>query len=119
MSYAGGWLLVVTVLVGCVSTVPRVDTGLVQIARQAQFDADTERLQAGYEAYRNRCVGCHQLVPPGEHAVDAWPALVADHRDRFQLTDSEAALIALYLQAGRLAHEQRMEPREGDASPSE
>ena len=99
---------------GCVSAVPRVDAGLLRVAREAQLDADSERLQVGYEAYRKRCAGCHQLVPPGDQATDVWPRLVDEHRDRLDLTDTEAAHILLYLQAGRLALEQRLAPVTGD-----
>jgi len=90
-------------VVGCVSAVPRVDAGLVQSAREAQLDADTDRLQAGYEAFRMRCTGCHQLTAPAEREVEVWPVVVADHRERLVLTDDEAELIVLYLQAARIA----------------
>jgi mono/diheme cytochrome c family protein len=97
-------------LIGCVSAVPRVDDGLVQSARDGLVDADAARLQAGYEAYRGRCSGCHQLVPPGEQQVGAWSTVVNDHRERLELTDTEAALIVIYLQAGRLVAEKKATP---------
>ena len=99
-------------LIGCVSAVPRVDEGLVQVAREGRLDADAARLQAGYEAYRGRCAGCHQLTPPGDEPGDVWLKVVADHRDPLQLTDDEAAQILLYLQAGRLAAESRDTPND-------
>lgn len=103
-------LAAVGLLLGCVSAVPRVDEGLVQVAREGRLDADAARLQAGYEAYRGRCSGCHQLTPPGNEPVGVWPTVVADHRERLQLTDDEAGLILLYLQAGRLAADRLATP---------
>jgi len=111
----------VGLLLGCVSAVPRVDEGLVQVALDGRLDADTAGLQAGYEAYRGRCSGCHQLTPPGNEPVDVWPTVVAEHRERLELTDDEAGLILLYLQAGRLAAEMnatRTNPPAADVTPA-
>jgi hypothetical protein len=102
---AAGWLAAGALLAGCFSAVPRVDAGLVRVAREAHLEADRECLLAGYEAYRSRCTGCHQLVPPGDHDVGAWPALVGEHRERIELTDAEVEAIVAYLQAGRLVRE--------------
>ena len=99
------WLGAGILVVGCVSAIPRVDAGLVRAAREVQRDADAGRLRAGYDAYRSRCAGCHHLVPPANHSADTWPALVTDHEDRLELTDSEVDSIVLYLQAGRLVQE--------------
>ncbi len=96
-----GGAVVVTVLLGCLSAVPRVDAGLVNAAREAELDADVDRLAQGYETYRARCAGCHQLVVPGERAVEDWPVVVEGHRQRLALTDAEVEVITTYLQAGR------------------
>lgn len=105
-----GGVSLVACFMGCISAVPRVDENLVGAARGAAIEADVHRLEEGYEAYRTRCAGCHQLVPPGERSVEEWPVTVEDHRQRLELTDAEVEAITAYLQAGRAVHEGRQVP---------
>jgi len=103
------WLVAATVLVaaclGCASAVPRVSTSMVAAARAELGDVDPDTLRTGYDAYRARCAGCHHLVPPADHAVDAWPGHVEEHRSRLELSDAEIQAITAYLQAGWLVRE--------------
>jgi mono/diheme cytochrome c family protein len=54
-------------------------------------------LAAGRELYIARCSGCHQPVPPDHVAPAAWPAHVAEMKERSHLDERQASLVVRYL----------------------
>ena len=54
-------------------------------------------LDQGRQLYRARCAACHRPVPPSSIAADAWPAQVAEMKERAGVTPDQARSIERYL----------------------
>lgn len=89
-------LVAAMALSGCVG-LPHPDASDLTRARVRWPDTQLSTLEAGREAYANRCGGCHALHVPSTQSPEAWPQHVAEMAAEAKLEPGERELIQKYL----------------------
>lgn len=84
-------------LFGCASALPHASDEDIARSRDAFPDATVASLEAGRQAYAQRCSGCHALHLPTEKRADQWPAIVGEMQKDAHLKPGEQQLIERYL----------------------
>jgi cytochrome c5 len=79
------------------ATPPPVNAGDASRAAARWPGTDRAQLESGRTLYLERCSGCHAPVDPASIAADAWPAHLAEMRERAKLGDDELARVERYL----------------------
>ncbi|MBT9555557.1 MAG: hypothetical protein IV100_05975 [Myxococcales bacterium] len=65
--------------------------------RPAHPDLTLDELNQGRSKYVAKCAGCHHLYSPAALEPESWRGMVAEMRDRSNLTDAEEQAILTYL----------------------
>ena len=65
--------------------------------RSSHPDLTLDELNQGRAKYVAKCAGCHHLYAPTVLAPDGWRGMVAEMRERSNLTDADEHAIVTYL----------------------
>src|SRR3972149_10560160 len=88
-------LLAGLVLLGCESTIPRVDPESPPF--QGRSTAELAELELGRSSYIAKCSGCRALIRPARGDREYWKRWVEEMAERSHVTTDERERILKYL----------------------